>query len=102
MTNLGPDSKMSLLSFRTCSKRMDTGNNYFIAEFIPVGLTQHSGIQLTLSFLFLGIYIVTVAGNLGLVTIVGLNSHLHTPMYHFLFNLSSIDLCHSSVITPNC
>uniref|UniRef100_A0A2K6ULA0 G-protein coupled receptors family 1 profile domain-containing protein n=1 Tax=Saimiri boliviensis boliviensis TaxID=39432 RepID=A0A2K6ULA0_SAIBB len=51
-------------------------------------------------FLFLMIYIVTMVGNLGLITLTGLSSHLHTPMYYFLFNLSFIDLCCSSVLTP--
>ncbi|KFO19569.1 Olfactory receptor 147 [Fukomys damarensis] len=46
------------------------------------------------------IYIVTLVGNLGLVILIILNPHLHTPMYYFLFNLSSIDLCYSSVFTP--
>ncbi|XP_058400431.1 olfactory receptor 8B8-like [Diceros bicornis minor] len=80
---------------------MDIGNSSSVAEFILVGLTKYAEIQLPLFFLFLGIYVVTVAGNLGLVTLIGLNSHLHTPMYYFLFNLSFIDLCYSSVITPN-
>ncbi|VFV39781.1 olfactory receptor 145-like isoform 1 [Lynx pardinus] len=79
---------------------MDMGNSSLVTEFFLVGLTKYSEIQLPLFFLFLGIYIVTVAGNLGLVTLIGLNSHLHTPMYYFLFNLSFIDLCYSSVITP--
>ena len=43
---------------------------------------------------------VTVLGNLGLIILIALNSHLHTPMYFFLFNLSLIDLCYSSVFTP--
>ncbi|KAF0886885.1 OR8D2 protein, partial [Crocuta crocuta] len=79
---------------------MDMRNSSLVTEFFLVGLTKYSEIQLPLFFLFLGIYIVTVAGNLGLVTLIGLNSHLHTPMYYFLFNLSFIDLCYSSVITP--
>uniref|UniRef100_A0A286XVT9 G-protein coupled receptors family 1 profile domain-containing protein n=1 Tax=Cavia porcellus TaxID=10141 RepID=A0A286XVT9_CAVPO len=32
--------------------------------------------------------------------LLSLNPHLHTPMYYFLFHLSFIDLCYSSVITP--
>ena len=43
---------------------------------------------------------VTVLGNLGLIILIALNSHLHTPMYFFLFNLSFKDLCYSSVFTP--
>ncbi|XP_004597742.2 olfactory receptor 8B8-like [Ochotona princeps] len=75
-------------------------NSSSITEFILAGLTEYSGVQLPLFFLFLGVYVITVAGNVGLLTLIGLNSHLHTPMYFFLFNLSFIDLCYSSVITP--
>ncbi|XP_049986474.1 putative olfactory receptor 8G3 [Alexandromys fortis] len=35
-----------------------------------------------------------------MITVIGLTSHLKTPMYYFLSNLSLIDLCHSTVITP--
>ena len=71
-----------------------------VKEFILLGLTQQPGLQLPLFFLFLGIYVVSMLGNLGLIVLIVLNPHLHTPMYYFLFNLSFIDLCYSSVITP--
>ncbi|KAF0883782.1 OR8BC protein, partial [Crocuta crocuta] len=57
-------------------------------------------LQIPLFFLFLGFYMVTVLGNLGLIALIGLNSCLHTPMYFFLFNLSLIDFCYSTTITP--
>ncbi|XP_003803637.1 olfactory receptor 145-like [Otolemur garnettii] len=79
---------------------MAPGNGSFVTEFILVGLTDQPGLQLPLFFLFLVMYMVTVLGNLSLVILIGLNSHLHTPMYFFLFNLSCIDLCYSSVFTP--
>ncbi|XP_037694808.1 olfactory receptor 8B3-like [Choloepus didactylus] len=79
---------------------MATGNVSFVTEFILVGLTDHPDLQLPLFFFFLAMYIITVLGNLGLITLIGLNSYLHTPMYFFLFNLSFIDLCYSSVFTP--
>ncbi|XP_053450975.1 olfactory receptor 8B3-like [Nycticebus coucang] len=75
-------------------------NGSFVTEFILVGLTDQPDLQLPLFFLFLVMYVVTVVGNLGLITLIGLNSLLHTPMYFFLFNLSFIDLCYSSVFTP--
>ncbi|OBS82011.1 hypothetical protein A6R68_23999 [Neotoma lepida] len=49
---------------------------------------------------FLGIYVVTVVGNLGMITLIGLSSHLHKPMYYFLSSLSFIDFCQSTVVTP--
>ncbi|XP_008681853.1 olfactory receptor 8B3-like [Ursus maritimus] len=79
---------------------MAPGNASFVTEFILVGLTDLPDLQLPLFSLFLVMYVVTVLGNLGLITLIGLNSHLHTPMYFFLFNLSFIDLCYSSVFTP--
>ncbi|XP_052045600.1 olfactory receptor 145-like [Apodemus sylvaticus] len=80
--------------------RMALGNASSVKEFILLGLTQQPELQLPLFFLFLGIYVVSMVGNLGLIILIVLNPHLHTPMYYFLFNLSFTDLCYSSVITP--
>ncbi|XP_049713426.1 olfactory receptor 8B12-like [Elephas maximus indicus] len=74
--------------------------NSSVTEFILSGLTDQPGPQVPLFFLFLCSYVITVVGNLGLITLIGLNSHLHTPMYFFLFNLSLIDFCYSTTITP--
>ncbi|XP_044540259.1 olfactory receptor 145-like [Gracilinanus agilis] len=81
-------------------RRMGRKNDTSVTEFILVGLTDQPELQLPLFFLFLGIYVITVVGNLGLIVLIGLNSHLHTPMYYFLFNLSFVDLCYSSSIIP--
>ncbi|XP_025213555.1 olfactory receptor 8B3-like [Theropithecus gelada] len=79
---------------------MAPGNGSFVTEFILVGLTNQSHLQVPLFFLFLVMYVIAGLGNLGLVAVIALNSHLHTPMYFFLFNLSFRDLCYSSVFTP--
>ncbi|XP_007651865.1 olfactory receptor 8B3-like [Cricetulus griseus] len=79
---------------------MAVDNRSFVTEFILIGLTDKPNLQLPLFFLFLVMYLVTIMGNLGLIILIGLNSHLHTPMYFFLFNLSLIDVCYSSVFTP--
>ncbi|XP_032766212.1 olfactory receptor 150-like [Rattus rattus] len=71
-----------------------------VTEFVLTGLTEKPGLQLPLFFLFLGIYVVTVLGNLGMVMLILFSPHLHTPMYFFLSNLSLVDLCQSSVIMP--
>nr|XP_013010898.1 olfactory receptor 8B3-like isoform X1 [Cavia porcellus] len=75
-------------------------NSSSVTEFIIVGLTKHPDLQLPLFILFLVMYVATVVGNVGLSTLIGLNSRLHTPMYFFLFNLCFIDLCYSSVFSP--
>ncbi|XP_004459611.2 olfactory receptor 8G50-like [Dasypus novemcinctus] len=79
---------------------MTAGNHSMVTEFILAGLTKRPELQLPLFLLFLGIYVVTVVGNLGMITLIGLSSSLHTPMYYFLSSLSFIDLCYSTVITP--
>nr|AAL61279.1 olfactory receptor MOR162-3 [Mus musculus] len=81
-------------------ERMAFSNDSSVKEFILLGLTQQPELQMPLFFLFLGIYVVSMVGNLGLIVLIVLNPHLHTPMYYFLFNLSFIDFCYSSVITP--
>ncbi|KAF0883801.1 OR8BC protein, partial [Crocuta crocuta] len=90
-----PDSLVPLIPKR----RMATENSS-VTEFILTGLTDQLELQIPLFFLFLGFYMVTVLGNLGLLALIGLNSCLHTPMYFFLFNLSLIDFCYSTTITP--
>ncbi|XP_004469373.2 olfactory receptor 8D2-like [Dasypus novemcinctus] len=75
-------------------------NYSMVTEFVLKGLTDQPELQLPLFLLFLGIYVVTVLANLGLVLIITFSSKLHSPMYFFLGNLSFLDLFYSSVVTP--
>ncbi|XP_036599926.1 putative olfactory receptor 8G3 pseudogene [Trichosurus vulpecula] len=79
---------------------MDTGNHSMVTDFILMGLTDQPELQFPLFLLFLQIYIISTVGNVGLLLLIRISSQLHTPMYYFLSNLSFIDLCYSSVITP--
>ncbi|CAO2642862.1 Olfactory receptor 1361 [Lemmus lemmus] len=45
-------------------------------------------------------YLVTISGNLLIILVVSCDPHLHTPMYFFLANLSSVNICFSSVTVP--
>ncbi|XP_037363793.2 olfactory receptor 8D1-like [Talpa occidentalis] len=72
----------------------------FSTEFVLEGLTHQPELQLPLFFLFLGIYVVTVMGNLGMILLITFNAKLQSPMYFFLGNLSFIDLFYSTVVTP--
>ncbi|KAM4827900.1 olfactory receptor 8G50-like [Thomomys bottae] len=79
---------------------MAPGNHSPVTEFVLAGLTERPGLRLPLLLLFLGVYVATVLGNLGLMALIGLSSPLHTPMYSFLSSLSFIDFCQSTVIVP--
>ncbi|XP_054419744.1 olfactory receptor 5B2-like [Pteronotus mesoamericanus] len=71
-----------------------------VTEFILLGLTNAPELQVFLFIMFTLIYHITLIGNLGMIMVIVLNSCLHTPMYFFLSNLSLVDLCYSSAVTP--
>ncbi|KAM9320768.1 olfactory receptor 8U9-like [Gastrophryne carolinensis] len=75
-------------------------NNTHFKEFILTGLTDNPKLEIILFFLFFIFYIVTLLGNIGIILAVRLDSRLHTPMYFFLNNLSFLDLCYATIITP--
>ncbi|XP_065801352.1 olfactory receptor 5M1-like [Muntiacus reevesi] len=80
---------------------MPSPNHTVGTEFILLGLTGDPVLQKALFGVFLAIYLVTLAGNLGLIMLIRTNPHLQTPMYFFLSHLSFVDLCYSSNVTPN-
>nr|XP_020757049.1 olfactory receptor 8S1-like [Odocoileus virginianus texanus] len=75
-------------------------NHSTITEFVLTGLSDDPRIEALLFALFLVIYLLTMMGNLTMLLVIRADSHLHTPMYFFLSNLSFLDLCFSSVTVP--
>ncbi|XP_008692381.1 olfactory receptor 5B2-like [Ursus maritimus] len=75
-------------------------NNTEVTDFILLGLTDARELQGPLFLMFTLIYLITLLGNLGMITLILLDSRLHTPMYFFLSNLSLVDFCYSSTVTP--
>ncbi|XP_037706021.1 olfactory receptor 12-like [Choloepus didactylus] len=69
--------------------------------FVLVGFAGGPETQALLFAVFLALYVVTILGNLTMIVVITLDAHLHSPMYFFLKSLSFLDLCYSSVITPN-
>uniref|UniRef100_A0A8D2L423 Olfactory receptor n=1 Tax=Varanus komodoensis TaxID=61221 RepID=A0A8D2L423_VARKO len=79
----------------------ETKNQTLVTEFILLGFRHLQDMKtIPLFTLFLLIYIVTMAGNIILILLVTIDSHLHTPMYFFLGNLSYLEICCSSNILP--
>uniref|UniRef100_A0A4X2LRG5 G-protein coupled receptors family 1 profile domain-containing protein n=1 Tax=Vombatus ursinus TaxID=29139 RepID=A0A4X2LRG5_VOMUR len=79
---------------------MNQTNKIWVTEFLLLGLSDDPQTQLLLFVLFMGVYLVTVLGNLLLISLVLIDSQLHTPMYFFLCNLSLADLFFSTNIVP--
>ncbi|XP_027713662.1 olfactory receptor 1038-like [Vombatus ursinus] len=80
---------------------MAKGNHSEVTEFILLGLTTRPDLQVILFVIFLIIYSVSVVGNLGLILLIQVSSHLHTPMYFFLSHLAFADFSVTSTVTPN-
>uniref|UniRef100_A0A8C4PCI8 G-protein coupled receptors family 1 profile domain-containing protein n=1 Tax=Dromaius novaehollandiae TaxID=8790 RepID=A0A8C4PCI8_DRONO len=71
-----------------------------VTEFSLMGFPDDPVIQVTLFLMFLLIYLVTILGNLGIITLIRTSPQLHSPMCYFLGNLAFVDICSSTVITP--
>ncbi|XP_043336825.1 olfactory receptor 5B2-like [Cervus canadensis] len=85
---------------RSSGKVLPQENSTEVTDFILLGLTDDPQLQVPLFVIFTFIYLLTLIGNLGMTTLILLDSRLHTPMYFFLCNLSLVDFCYSSTITP--
>ncbi|KFO29521.1 Olfactory receptor 5A2 [Fukomys damarensis] len=71
-----------------------------VTKFILLGFSDHPHLKIFLFVLFLGIYLLTFTWNLSLLVLIRVDSHLHTPMYFFLSNLSFLDVCYVSSTVP--
>ncbi|XP_005876389.1 PREDICTED: olfactory receptor 7A10-like [Myotis brandtii] len=79
---------------------MEPGNLTGGSGFILLGFSEEPELQPLTFGLFLSMYLITVLGNLLIILAVSSDSHLHTPMYFFLSNLSLVDICFTSTTVP--
>ncbi|XP_020006976.2 olfactory receptor 1J21-like [Castor canadensis] len=79
---------------------MKKENQSSVSEFILLGLPIRPEEQAMFYALFLAMYLTTVLGNLLIILLIRLDSHLHTPMYFFLSHLAFTDVSFSSVTAP--
>ncbi|XP_075408959.1 olfactory receptor 6C68-like [Tenrec ecaudatus] len=75
-------------------------NHTAITTFILLGLTEDPQLQ-TLIFVFLLItYMLSIAGNLTIIILTLVDSHLKTAMYFFLQNFSFLEISFTSACIP--
>ncbi|XP_047421468.1 olfactory receptor 183-like [Sciurus carolinensis] len=79
---------------------MEEANATLVTEFVLTGLTHQPQWKFPLFLVFLAIYLMTLVGNLGLISLILNNPQLHIPMYSFLGNLTFVDAWLSSTVTP--
>ncbi|XP_069502634.1 olfactory receptor 13D1-like [Ambystoma mexicanum] len=70
------------------------------SEFILTGLSSLPQLQIPLFVMFLNMYLVTWVGNVCILSAIGADVRLNTPMYFFLGNLSFLDICYTTVTVP--
>ncbi|XP_040592609.1 olfactory receptor 7E24-like [Mesocricetus auratus] len=75
-------------------------NTTSLPEFHFIQLSEDPDLQTVVFGLLLSMYILTLFGNLLIILTVSSDSHLHTPMYFFLSNLSMVDIGFISTTVP--
>ena len=75
-------------------------NHTTVTVFILLGLTDDPQLQILL-FIFLFItYILSITGNLTIITLTLVDPHLKTPMYFFLQNFSFLEILFTTTCIP--
>ncbi|XP_056424999.1 olfactory receptor 11L1-like [Hyla sarda] len=80
---------------------MNRKNLTTVSEIFLLGFKNIHDIKILLFILLLGIYCVTICGNLLIVALVSYSRTLHSPMYFFLTQLSLSDILLTTDIVPN-
>ncbi|XP_066485893.1 olfactory receptor 14A16-like [Tiliqua scincoides] len=75
-------------------------NRSAVTEFLLSGFSDDRDVQILHFVVFLSAYSIGVLANVCIIITVALNSHLHSPMYFFLVNLSFSDVCYISTTVP--
>lgn len=90
----------SVLSSQTPKKQWENAT-WLVTEFVLVGFSDLPHLRTTLFALFFLMYLVTLSGNVTIITIIHVDQTLHTPMYRFLAVLSLSETCYTLVTIPN-
>ncbi|KAB0360893.1 olfactory receptor 2G3-like [Muntiacus reevesi] len=75
-------------------------NHSSVSEFILLGFSSESQVRMALFIFFLLLYFITILGNGLIITLIYLDTHLHTPMYFFLSILSLVDMSYVTTTVP--
>ncbi|XP_006036046.1 olfactory receptor 10A4-like [Alligator sinensis] len=75
-------------------------NETLITELILLGFSSLLQLQVLMFVVFLVTYLITLIGNILIVLITMVDTALQSPMYFFLRNLSSLEICFTLVIIP--
>ncbi|XP_067386179.1 olfactory receptor 6F1-like [Emydura macquarii macquarii] len=75
-------------------------NQTSVQEFILLGFPSTWYFQMSLIVVFTVTYILTIIGNISIITLVRTEPRLHTPMYFFLCSLSFLEIWYTTTCVP--
>ncbi|XP_006903559.1 PREDICTED: olfactory receptor 6C1-like [Elephantulus edwardii] len=75
-------------------------NSTEVTEFILLGLSDDPKFQVVIFVFLLITYVLSITGNLTIITLTLLDPHLQTPMYFFLRNFSLLEVSFTTVSIP--
>ncbi|XP_004459220.2 olfactory receptor 6C74-like [Dasypus novemcinctus] len=76
------------------------GNHTGVTVFILAGLTDDPKLKVVLFIFLLITYLLSITGNLIIITLTLLDAHLKTPMYFFLRNFSLLEISYTTTCIP--
>ncbi|XP_037704118.1 olfactory receptor 6C74-like [Choloepus didactylus] len=76
------------------------GNHTRVTMFILAGLTDDPQLKVVLFIFLLLTYLLSITGNLIIITLTLMDTHLKTPMYFFLRNFSFLEICFTTTCIP--
>ena len=79
---------------------MATRNQTTITEFMLISFPAVQGLQTLLFVILLLVYMLTITGNIVIISLIWTNNRLQTPVYFFLSNLSFLDILFTTTIAP--
>ncbi|XP_070263780.1 olfactory receptor 6C2-like [Myotis yumanensis] len=74
--------------------------NRTVTTFILLGLTSDLQLQVLIFVFFFLTYMLSITGNLIIISLILLDSHLKTAMYYFLQNFSFLEISFTSACIP--
>ncbi|KAM9102529.1 olfactory receptor 13C3-like [Sarcophilus harrisii] len=80
---------------------MERINKSFVTEFLLLGLSGYPTLEIIFFILIVMMYLIILFGNSVIIIASIFDSHLHTPMYFFLSNLSFLDICYTTTSIPS-
>ncbi|XP_015277235.1 PREDICTED: olfactory receptor 6M1-like [Gekko japonicus] len=75
-------------------------NQSLVKEFIFLSFPTRHDLQILFFLALLLTYLLTLTGNVVILSLIWTSQSLHTPMYFFLSNLSFLDILFTTVIAP--